>query len=43
MSSHEEATLIELLNMIIKESSMDIKGLKDLSDESTVIKILKSM
>ena len=43
MTSPEESTLIELLNMIIKESSLNIKALKDLSDESTVLKIIKSM
>lgn len=43
MSSPEESTLIELLNMIIKECSLNIQALKDLSDESTVLKIIKSM
>ena len=41
MDSAEEQTLIELLNTIMKESDINIKSLKDLSDESTVIKVIK--
>ena len=43
MNSGEESILIELLNTLIKESSIYINKIKDLSDESYVLKIIKSM
>ena len=43
MNSGEESILIELLNTLIKESSIYINTTKDLSDESFVLKIIKSM
>ena len=36
-------TLIELLNILLKESSLKITSLKDLSDESKVVTIIGIM
>ena len=36
-------TLIELLNILLKESSIKITSLKDLSDESKVVTIIGLM
>lgn len=43
MDSAKEFTLIELLNMILKESSVYIASIKELSDESKAAKILNIM
>ncbi len=39
----EESKLIEVLNTLIKESSFNITSLKDLSEESNVVKIMSIM
>ena len=36
-------TLIELLNILLKESSLKVTSLKDLSDESKVVTIIGIM
>jgi hypothetical protein len=36
-------TLIELLNILLKESSLKVASLKDLSDESKVVTIIGIM
>ena len=36
-------TLIDLLNILLKESSLKITSLKDLSDESKVVTIIGIM
>ncbi len=43
MDPEKEKTLLELLNMIIKESSLTIANSKDLSDESKLIPIIRIM
>ena len=39
----KEFTLIELLNMLIKESSLYIGNIKDLLDELKLVKIINAM
>ena len=39
----KEFTLIELLNMLIKESSLYITNIKDLLDELKLVKIINAM
>lgn len=36
-------TLVELLNILLKESSLKITSLKDISDESKVVTIIGIM
>lgn len=43
MDSSKEKPLLELLNIIMKESSFSITNSKDLSDESKVLKIINTM
>jgi hypothetical protein len=43
MESLKKNSLIELLNIILKESSINIKAFKDLSDESKVKQIIHIM
>ncbi len=43
MASVEESTLIELLNIIIKDSSINITNIKELSDESKLVNIINTM
>ena len=43
MASIEESTLIELLNIIIKDSSINISNIKELSDESKLVNIINTM
>jgi hypothetical protein len=43
MASVEESTLIELLNIIIKDSSINISNIKELSDESKLVNIINTM
>ena len=39
----EESKLIEVINTLTKESSFNITLLKDLSDESNIVKIISIM
>lgn len=43
MESKEEFTHVELIKIILKESSIHIETLKDLSDESKVKQIIQIM
>jgi len=43
MASVEESILVELLNIIIKDSSINISNIKELSDESKLVNIINTM
>jgi hypothetical protein len=43
MDTKEISTLIKLLNAILKETSVQISSLKELSDESKLVSIINLM